>query len=236
MGHRLEKLERLAHPLQNGLGALRRQSDRERGIRVRPDQDQHVHLAAALREVDLNLSKIGLHPLPRLMVERNERLSIGLATTADKTPHRVVTTFVAVLVPQPLEEAGHRMPLLGGSPFVFFQQLPNDFMQRPQLRRHLPLPRRINLGLAKAAKHLPDLPPRMMKGPGDLANAHAIAMRPPNASKIVHRKHPCLRKLQLWAKLQHAEEKAVGPISAPISPPTRVPFTSRSPCNDCTRN
>ena len=32
-----------------------------------------------------------------------------------------------------------------------------------------------------------------MEGAGDLANAHAVAMREANLGVVVHRQHPCLR-------------------------------------------
>src|SRR5262249_16226045 len=40
---------------------------------------------------------------------------------------------------------------------------------------------------------LPDLAPGVVEGAGDVANAHAVAVRAADVSVLVHRQHPCLR-------------------------------------------
>jgi hypothetical protein len=35
----------------------------------------------------------------------------------------------------------------------------------------------------------------VVKGTGDLVNAHAVAKRAANLAVVVHRQHPCLRRM-----------------------------------------
>ena len=54
----------------------------------------------------------------------------------------------------------------------------------------------VRLRLRLAPQNLPNLLPRMMKPPGNLANAHPVTMSTPDPSVIVHRQHPSPPKLQ----------------------------------------
>ena len=73
-----EEFECLSHALQNRFGPLSRESDRERSVRIRPHQNQHVDLATSIGKVDLNLTEVGFNTLSRIVIQRNERLAFRL--------------------------------------------------------------------------------------------------------------------------------------------------------------
>jgi len=104
-GNTIEELERLRHAFENRFRPLRRQSDREGRVRVRPHENQHIDLPPPVREVDCDLAEVRLDPLPGSMVQRDERLLLRPTLLLHESPHRVVSARVAFLVPQPLEAA-----------------------------------------------------------------------------------------------------------------------------------
>lgn len=188
-----EELEGLRHPLQNRLGPLRRQSHGKGSVRIRPDQDQYVHLAAAGREIDLDLAEVRLDPLTRFVMQRDECLLRGPLVLIHEPPHRVVPAGVPMLIPQPLENPHPRVTLLRRSRLVLLEHRQDRLVKSPQLGSRLPLPLRIRLRFAGASEHLANRLARVPEPPGHLPNAHPISMSPPNASVMFHREHPCLR-------------------------------------------
>ena len=127
------------------------------------------------------------------MIQRDERLAFFGPMFLDEPANGVVTTRIALLVPQPFKEPHRRMPLLRRLRLIIGENLKNPLAKRPQSGGRLPLPLRILPRLPLAAQNLADLSPRMMKPPSDLTDAHPISMSTPNPSVIVHRKHPSLR-------------------------------------------
>jgi hypothetical protein len=60
----------------------------------------------------------------------------------------------------------------------------------------------------------------MAKPPGDLPNAHPIAMRNSDLAVVFHRQHPFFSvKLGLFKSPQPTESAGVGPFSMPILTP-----------------
>ena len=192
--HTAKELECLRHAFQNRFSPLSRQSDREGSIRIRPHQNQHVDLPASVRKVDLNLAEVRFDTLAWIVVQRNERLAFRLTMPLHKATHRIVaplvTPDVRVLVPQPLEDPHRRVTLLRRGRLILFQDLQNPSLERPQLRSPLTRTLSIRPGLRLTPQNLSDPIPGMMKPPGNLANAHSIAMSSPYPSVIVHREHP----------------------------------------------
>jgi len=216
-----EILEPLNHPFQNGFHTLGRQRDRKRTVRVRPHQNQNRNRTTPLGEIDVDLPEVGLQPLARIMRQRNERFPLTLPALPDIAPHGVVAALIP-LASQTPEDLHHRMTLLRRRLLVRGEDLVDPLQIPGQRAVMLPLPWGIPLRLAVAAQNLTDLPPRMMKPPGDLADTHPIAMRPTNPSVMIHRKHPILRKpsrplLEEW----FTEFASVGPDSTPIFPRPR---------------
>ena len=144
----------------------------------------------------MNLAEVCFDTLPRIVVQRNERLSFRLAMLLHKATHRIVsalvtapftlTAIVAVFVPQPLENPHRRVTLLRRGRFIQLQNLKNPSLERSQLRSPLARPFRIRLRLGLPPQNLPNLRPRMMKTPSNLANAHPITMSTSDPSVIVH--------------------------------------------------
>jgi len=190
--HVPEVVEAPRHAFENGFRALRWQRHRERIVRIRPDQDQHRNGPTAIRKVDVNLAEIGLDALARIVAERNERLAFSLATLGHVAPHGVVAALI-LLVLESLENPHRRVALLRRLVLIGRENLVDRDQIISQLLVMLPLTG-VPLRLAVAVENLANLPPRVMKLSGNLANGHPIAMRPANPCVIIHRKHPVLRK------------------------------------------
>ncbi len=191
--HAVKEFEGLHHAFQNRFGPFRRQSDRKRRVRVRPDQNQHRNLSPPVGEVDVNLAEVRFQPLAGIVIQRDKRLAFIDPMLLDEPANRVVSAFVGVFVPQPLEDSHRGMPLLRRGRLVLGQNPPNQIMKRPQLRYRLTLPLPIRPWLARTTQNFANLLSRVVKSPRDLPNAHPIPMSPAYPSKIVHREHPSLR-------------------------------------------
>jgi hypothetical protein len=192
--HTTEILEAADHPFENRFRSLRRQRYGKRAVRVRPDQNQHPHGQPALGKIHVDLSEIGLQTLSRIVRQRDERLSLLPTTLRHVTPHCIVAAFVP-LARQSLEDPHCRVALFPRRLVVCRENLVDEAKELPQLPVMLTLPLRIRRRLTIPLENCPNLPTRVMKSPGDLANAHPIAIRPANPCVMIHRKHPILRKL-----------------------------------------
>jgi len=192
--HTTEILETADHPFENRFGSLGRQRYRKRTVRVRPDQNQDPNGQPALGKVHVDLSKIGLQTLPWIVRQRDERLSLLPTTFRHVASNRIVAPFVPLAL-QSLEDPHRRVALLWRRRVIGRENLVDKAKERPQLRVVLSLPLQIRRRLTIPLENGPNLPTRVMKSPGDLANAHPIAIRPANPCVMIHRKHPILRKL-----------------------------------------
>jgi len=191
--HTVEKLKRLHHAFKNRLGAFGWQRDRKWRVGVRPDQNQHRNLSPPIGKIDGNLAEVRFQPLAGIVIQWDERLAFVGPLLLDEPANRVVPAPVGVFVAKPLENSHRRMPLLGRLRLILGENLQNPLMKQSQHGRRLRLPPRILPRLSGTLQNLADLLPRMMKPPGNLPNAHPIAMSTPNPSIIVHRKHPSPR-------------------------------------------
>jgi len=186
--HAAEERERLDQAMQDRLGPLRRQGDGERTVRVTPCHHQHRHLPATVGEVHMDVPEVGFEPLARFVIERYECLTLATLEAAHITANAIVTTGVAVLVPQTAKQLGHRVPLFARRRLVGLKNLVDHRFERIHHRRHRPPPIWLRLRLCE---NLADLPPRMMKPAGQLADAQLLdQMSPPNACILVHLDHP----------------------------------------------
>jgi hypothetical protein len=103
-------------------------------------------------------------------------------------PDALVAAGVVVLVAQTAENLGDRVPLLAGRILVGAQDFINDRLEGIDDRRHRPALVVLGLGMSQ---DVANLPPRMMKLAGQLANAQLVdAMRLSDARKLVHLDHP----------------------------------------------
>ncbi len=186
--HRSEEVEGFDQSVQDRLGAFRRQSDDERTVGIRPGRQQHRHEPPAAWKVDMNVSEVRFETLTRIVIERDERLAVGSLPGQHVAPDPIVTTGEAVFVAEPAKDLRRRVPLLARRGLVGAENLVNHRLQRIDDRGHRPAPVRLRLG---HAEDLSNLPPRMMKPPGQLAYAQLVnAMRLANPCVLVHLDHP----------------------------------------------
>ena len=110
--HAAKKLESLHHAVQDGFAPFGRQRDRKRTIRMCPGHQQHVHQTATVREVDVDVPKVGFGPLARSMVQREKRFPFADAVRADVAANLIIAARVSVL-DKASKELCRRMTLLG---------------------------------------------------------------------------------------------------------------------------
>jgi hypothetical protein len=82
LGNGAEELEGSDHPFQDCLGALERQCQDERGIRVGPGRDQERYESTTLGEINVDVSEIGFEALAREMSQWNERFLMPTSVLA----------------------------------------------------------------------------------------------------------------------------------------------------------
>lgn len=189
--HTAEELEPLHHAFQDRFGALARQGDCEWTIRVRPDQDEHGNLLAALGKIDVNVAEIRFQPLARIMRQRNKRLDLLPLCFANVAPHGIVAAAIAVFIMQPFEDPLERVPLFGRRLFIVGKNLLDDGIKATKLAggRFAETGKRLRF---RVGQYFANLAARMVKRAGDGPNTHAIAMGLSNACVFVHREHPWL--------------------------------------------
>lgn len=190
LGHGTKKRKGRNRAVQDRLGLLARQRDHEGGIRVRPRHQQDGNLAPACREVDPDVAKVALSPLAWLVRQREKRFTLTAPLHGHVPSYLVVAAEVLLFVSQPPEELRRRVTLLArrllvrgenriDPSLVRLGQHPTRSRQRERVRLRLRLQER-----------LADLPSRMPKRAGDLANAHSIAMSTTYPAVILHLQHP----------------------------------------------
>jgi hypothetical protein len=96
--HAAKESKRLGHAVQNRLGSLGRQGDREGTVGVRPGHDQHRHLLPPLGQVDVDVAEVGFQALTRILIEWNERLTQMPPTLAHIEPNALIAAREAVLL------------------------------------------------------------------------------------------------------------------------------------------
>jgi hypothetical protein len=186
--HATEERERLDQAMQDRLGAFGRQRDSEGAIGIGPGREQHGHQPAAVGEIDVDVAEVGFEPLSGIVVERDERRALGPSLGQQVLPDALVPAGVVVFVAQTPENLGDRVPLLARRVLVGAKDLVNHRLERIDDRRHRPALVLLGLGLGE---NVTNLPPRMMKLAGQLANAQLVdAMRLSDARVLVHLDHP----------------------------------------------
>ena len=89
-GHAAEELEGHHHPGQDRFDPLGGQTDGEGEVGEAPGGDQHRHLTPAIGEVGVDVAKVQLQPLARIVGERNEGHFMPLPMAADVPPDLIV--------------------------------------------------------------------------------------------------------------------------------------------------
>jgi hypothetical protein len=110
--HTTEEGEGFDQAVQDRLGALARHGQRERTIGIRPGHQQHGDLAAAVGEIDVDVTEVGFEPLAGVVVQRDKRLASRQVLGKHVMTDALVAAGIAVLGAQPPENLGDRVPLL----------------------------------------------------------------------------------------------------------------------------
>ena len=229
-GHTTEERKALDHARQNRLRLFARQRQRKTKARVTPRQQQHGHLPAAIREIDVDVAEVCFQAPARRMRQGNERLSLVAEALADISSHLVIAARVAVLIPQTTIELRRRVLLLRGGLPIVGQDLLDQGLVGTQSRGRPILLQAVRPRLT-LLQDLPDLTPGVTKPPGNLPNAHPIAMCDADLTIIFHRQHPFFsvklgassKALSLRSSLRWVHFRCrfllaeVGPFYMPIS-------------------
>jgi hypothetical protein len=186
--HAAKKPERLDQPVQNRLGALAGQRQRERAVRVRPSHQQHGDWTPAVGEVDVDVPEVGLQALAGCVVQRDKCLAVLAVLAEHVLAHAFITPRVTVLIPQAAEKLGHRMALLPRRLDIAAQDVIDDRLEGIHHRRHRPTPIRLRLRLGE---DLPNLASRMTEAARQFANAQLLqTVGLTDARILVHLDHP----------------------------------------------
>ena len=125
MGHSAQKGERCYVPVQEGLGGLRRIGLDEAAVAVGQVDDEAVGLALHAADDHQGLAEVALR-VARRVGQRDEHLPGLTAMLPDVVLDGGVSAVVAVLVPQPLEDALGGVALLPGAREVILQDPVDD--------------------------------------------------------------------------------------------------------------
>jgi hypothetical protein len=186
--HAAEELKSLDHAVQDRLGTLAGQRDGKRTIRVSPGEQQHRHLPAAVREIDVDVAEVRLQALTRVVVQRDKGLPLAVLLPADVEPYALVAATVGVLALQTAKNLGRRVPLLARRLFVRLQQGVDHRLERIEDRWQRATLIRFGFGLGE---DLTDFAARVMKVPRQLADTHLVhAMGASDTCIFVHSDHP----------------------------------------------
>jgi hypothetical protein len=96
--HAAEEMERLDQPVQDRLGALTRQGQRKRAVRIRPGHQQYRDQTPAGREVDVDVAEVGLQTLAGRVVQGDECLAAPAVLVEHIVADALVAARVTVLV------------------------------------------------------------------------------------------------------------------------------------------
>ncbi|MEM9591778.1 MAG: hypothetical protein AAF967_10630 [Pseudomonadota bacterium] len=132
------------------------------------------------------MAKVRLGPLARIARERKKRLPPTPATTGYVAADLVVAARISQFALEASIDLRRRVALLPRRAFVLAEDLVDPllvlFGKHPTGAR---LAQRIRPRL-RPLEHFSDLPPRVVKRAGNLANAHPVAMSPTNPSIVFH--------------------------------------------------
>ena len=129
LGTAAEELEGGDHPFEDGLGALERQRQDERGVGVGPGRDEERDEPATVGEIDVDVAEIGLEALAREMSQGDEGLLMPPPMLAHVALHLGIPAAVAVLVAKASEDLSGGVPLLGRCGLVVDEDLVDDRLE-----------------------------------------------------------------------------------------------------------
>jgi hypothetical protein len=189
LGDAAEGREGLDQAVEDGFGALGGQGDGEGAIRERPGDDQDRDKATAVGKIDVDMAEVGLGATSRVVVQGDERLAFAASQGADVASDLVVAALIPVLGNEPTMDPGRGVSLFARGLFIGREDLVDHGLEGIELGRGRRLGPGIGLGLG-VLDRLADGASRVVEGPGDGPETHAVAERPSDTCVIVHREHP----------------------------------------------
>jgi hypothetical protein len=148
-----------------------------------------MYLAPALGEINRDVAEVGFGAATGRMVQGNEGLTLLAATGLQVAADLVITARVAILIAEAAEQLTGGVPLLARGVVIGGEQGVGDHVKGtkdrggPGLRQSVRLGLRVLQGFADGISSDAELL-------GDLTNAEAVAMSPPEGREVVHRAHP----------------------------------------------
>lgn len=187
--HAAEERKSFDQAVEDRFGALGGQGDREDAIRKRPGDDQDRDKPAAVREIDVDVAKVGLGSLAGVVVQGDERLTFTASHRADMASDLVVSALVPVLGDKATMNLSRGVSLFARRLLVRDEDLVNHGFEGIELGRGRWLCSGVGLGLG-VLEGLANRASCVVEGPSDGPETHAVTMRPSNLCVIVHSEHP----------------------------------------------
>ena len=204
--HAAEKGEGFDQAVEDGLGALGRQSDGEGTIGISPGDEQDRDEPATLGEIDVNVAEIRFEALTGIVIERDKGLGGARLQGANVEADPFGTTGVVVLVAETAENLGGGMALLSGCGLIDSEDVVDERLEGIENGRQvLPTSIWFRLGLAE---DLADLASGVMELACQFPDAEFFdGVGAANACVLVHLDHPsppCSWTLERCTSLQEA--------------------------------
>nr|WP_246539314.1 hypothetical protein [Telmatocola sphagniphila] len=185
---RTEEMESFDQTMQDRLGPFAGQRQHEGAIGVSPGRHQNGNQLATTGKIDVNVAEIRFESLTRLRLKGNKRLALDSMLRLHVNSDAIVAPAIAMLIAQPTVNLGRGVTLLAGSFSIAPQDLLNNRCERVEQRWHGSSLVRLGFRLVE---NLTDLPPGMMKSPGQCTDAHLIYSMSLTYSRVfVHLDHP----------------------------------------------
>ena len=188
LGDAAKELEGRDHAGEDRLGALKRESQNERIVRIGPGGGQDRNNPLAVGELDVDMTEIGLEALAWEMSQRNERLTMATSVFTHVTLYLAIASAVTMFVLQATKNLHGGVALLDRRAFVVGQDLVDDRLKGPQDRGDsIPGP-----GLGSwfgIRQDMTDSLSREFELARDPPDGFAISTGPANGTVVIHRKH-----------------------------------------------
>ncbi|HEV3164001.1 MAG TPA: hypothetical protein VGZ22_08200 [Isosphaeraceae bacterium] len=136
----------------------------------------------------MDVPEVGLQALARIVVERDERLARAALLPAEVQAHAFIAAGIAMLGLQAAKDLGGGVSLLGRGVRIGLHQGVDHRLERVEHRGQFAALIRLGFGLGKDRANLPA---RVMKAPGQFADAQVIhPMSVSHTCIILHADHP----------------------------------------------
>jgi hypothetical protein len=187
--HTTEEGEGFDQAVEDGLGALGRQSQGERAIGISPGHEQDRDELTALGKIDVDVAEVGFEALAGIVVEGDKGLGRSRLPGANVEANALGTARVVVLVAETTEDLGGGMALLPWRGLIGAKDVVDEGLEGIENRRR-PLPARIRFRFG-LAEDLADLAAGVMELACQFPDAEFFdGMGSADTCVLVHVDHP----------------------------------------------